>query len=314
MTLRIGTRGSALALAQAGALGDLITERTGIATELIPVTTHGDITRESLSNLGGTGVFASALREFLLAGECDLVVHSMKDLPTARYPGLTIGAVPPRADPRDTLCARDGLTLETLPQGARVGTGSPRRIAQLLSQRPDLDIRDIRGNVDTRLGFVADGELDAVVLAASGLARLGRSDAVTDHFTLARVPGAPAQGALAIEVRTASLSSATEDDLMTALAAIEDAPTHLAARAERAVLAQLEAGCAAPIGAYAEVVDGSLHLHAVVYSLDGTQSVSRANSARLAAGDELTVADTLGRALAEELLGAGAAEIAPLTA
>lgn len=314
MTLRIGTRGSALALAQAGALGDLITERTGIATELIPVTTHGDVTRESLSNLGGTGVFASALREFLLAGECDLVVHSMKDLPTAGYPGLTVAAVPPRADARDTLCARDGLTLATLPEGARVGTGSPRRIAQLLSQRPDLDIRDIRGNVDTRLGFVVDGELDAVVLAASGLARLGRSDAVTDHFSLADVPGAPAQGALAIEVRTASLTSDTEDDLLTALAAIEDAPTHLAARAERAVLAQLEAGCAAPIGAFAELVDGSLHLHAVVYSLDGARSVSRANSARLAAGDELTVADALGRALAEELLAAGAAEIAPLTA
>jgi hydroxymethylbilane synthase len=197
--IRVGTRGSALAVAQTTAIAERIAKAAGDAEiELVPVTTRGDTSRASLSEIGGEGVFATALRDSLLAGDCDLVVHSLKDLPTAEHEGLRLGAVPKRADARDALCARDGLTLETLPEGARVGTGSPRRIAQLRAARPDLEVLDLRGNVDTRLGKVADGELDAVVLAAAGLGRLGRLEAVTELLELAPWPTAPGQGALAI--------------------------------------------------------------------------------------------------------------------
>ncbi|MCP2032876.1 hydroxymethylbilane synthase [Okibacterium sp. HSC-33S16] len=324
MTLRVGTRGSALALAQAGDIAREITERTGVPTELVPVTTHGDVSRESLSSLGGTGVFASALREFLLAGNCDLVVHSMKDLPTAAYPGLRIGAVPVRADARDTLCARDGLTLATLPAGSRVGTGSPRRAAQLASRRQDIEIVDIRGNVDTRLNFVSSGELDAVVLAAAGLGRLGRSERVTEYFDLDSWPTAPAQGALAIEVRDEEHS----DDLARALASIQDEATHAAAVAERRILFRLEAGCAAPIGAHAVVENNSVTLHGAVYAPDGSGQLASTHSAvagapRTGAGEAedfvslssasiIETAEAVGTALADELLARGAAALAPL--
>ena len=273
MTLRIGTRGSALALAQCGDVAELITERTGIATELVPVTTHGDVSQASLSSLGGTGVFASALREALLAGVCDIVVHSMKDLPTAPYPGLVVAAVPEREDARDALCARDGLTLEALPTGARVGTGSPRRAAQLLAERSDLVVVDIRGNVGTRLGFVSSGELDAVVLAVAGLTRLGRTEAITEIFELDVWPTAAAQGALAVET-LATLDPHGGDDVARAVRAINNPDAFLAAHAERSVLAGLEAGCSAPVGASARVGDGTLSLTASVYAGDGSSAVS----------------------------------------
>lgn len=273
MTLRIGTRGSALALAQCGDVAELITERTGIATELVPVTTHGDVSQASLSSLGGTGVFASALREALRAGMCDVVVHSMKDLPTAAYPGLVVAAVPEREDARDALCARDGLTLADLPSDARVGTGSPRRAAQLLASRPDLVVVDIRGNVDTRLGFVSSGELDAVVLAVAGLTRLGRTEAITEVFELDVWPTAPAQGALAVETLE-TLDLTGDDDVARAIRAINDADAFVGAHAERSVLAGLEAGCSAPVGAYARISGGSLSLTASVYAGDGSSSVS----------------------------------------
>ncbi|MFU8947216.1 hydroxymethylbilane synthase [Mycetocola zhadangensis] len=324
MTLLVGTRGSALALAQAGDIAREITERTGVPTELVPVTTHGDVSRESLSSLGGTGVFASALREFLLAGKCDLVVHSMKDLPTAPYPGLRIGAVPVRADARDTLCARDGLSLDTLPEGARVGTGSPRRAAQLAARRPDLVIVDIRGNVDTRLNFVTSGELDAVVLAAAGLGRLGRTDRITEYFDLDSWPTAPAQGALALEVRDEEHS----DDLARALAAIQDDATHAAAVAERSILFRLEAGCAAPIGAHAVVSENSVELLGAVYAPDGSGELRSTGSGEVGVprtGDGeaedfvsfartsiIETAEDVGHALADELLARGAAALAPL--
>jgi hydroxymethylbilane synthase len=272
MTLRIGTRGSALALAQCGDVAELITERTGIATELVPVTTHGDVSQASLSSLGGTGVFASALREALLVGTCDIVVHSMKDLPTAPYPGLVIAAVPLREDARDALCARDGLTLEELPADARVGTGSPRRAAQLLARRPDLTVVDIRGNVDTRLGFVASGELDAVVLAVAGLSRLDRTAAITQIFELDEWPTAPAQGALAVET-VASFDRHGDGEIARAVRAINDADAFVAAEAERAVLAGLEAGCSAPVGASARVGEHGIRLTASVYAGDGSSSV-----------------------------------------
>ncbi|RLP82261.1 hydroxymethylbilane synthase [Mycetocola lacteus] len=311
--LRIGTRGSALALAQTGDIARAITAATGIETVLIPVTTHGDVTRASLASLGGTGVFASALRDFLLAGECDLVVHSMKDLPTAAAPGLAIGAVPERADARDALCARDGLTLAELPEGARVGTGSPRRIAQLRRRRPDLEIVDIRGNIDTRLGFVSSGELDAVVLAVAGLERLGRDGAITERFELSEWPPAPAQGALAIEVRAESVAAPVTDPIRAALNAIEHPETRAEAAAERAVLARLEAGCAAPIGAHALLSGGTLALHAAVYAPTGTDLRERTEGVAVSADTLLSVAAGLGSDLADALLADGAAEIAPLT-
>ncbi len=199
--IRVGTRASALAMAQTTQVAERLAKAAKAEIELVPVTTEGDTSRASLASLGGTGVFATALREALLRGECDVVVHSLKDLPTAEHQGLRLGAVPKRADARDALCARDGLTLATLPEGARVGTGSPRRIAQLRAARPDVVAVDIRGNVDTRLGKVESGELDAVILAAAGLGRLGRADAATELLPLDDWPTAAGQGALAIEVR-----------------------------------------------------------------------------------------------------------------
>ena len=311
--LRIGTRGSALAVAQTTHVAKAIARATGVDVELVTVTTQGDTSRESLSNLGGTGVFATALREALLADECDLLVHSLKDLPTAAAPGLVIGAVPKRADARDVLCARDGLTLETLPEGARVGTGSPRRIAQLKAQRPDLDVVDIRGDVDTRLGRVAEGDLDAVVLAAAGLSRLDRLDVATDYFPLSQFPTAPGQGALAIEVRAGDEKG--RGPIARALQAVDHVTTHATATAERAVLAGLEAGCAAPIGASALVEDGLLFLTATVYRPDGTERLTASHAATpdsFGAADLDEAARDVGARVVSELLEAGAAGLAPL--
>jgi hydroxymethylbilane synthase len=295
-TLRIGTRGSALALAQTQTMANALAAKTGATVEIITVRTEGDVSTQSLSTLGGTGVFAAALRDALLAGECDVVVHSLKDLPTAPVAGLVIGAIPKRADARDALCARDGLTLETLPEGARVGTGSPRRAAQLRARRPDIDVVDIRGNVDTRLRHVAEGTLDAVVLAAAGLGRLGRLDAVTEFLEVDAWPSAPGQGALALEVR------AGEEKLVSAL---NHATTRILVEAERHVLGLLEAGCAAPIGAHAMIDDGLLFLDARVYRPDGTEKLTSSHA--------LYVSDAVDPAReAKELLDNGAAEFAPL--
>lgn len=295
-TLRIGTRGSALALAQAGVVAQ------ALGGELVVIASEGDRSSASLAALGGTGVFAAALRDALLAGEVDAVVHSFKDLPTAPTAGLSVAAVPRRADPRDALCARDGMTLDTLPEGARVGTGSPRRRAQLAARRPDLDIVDIRGNVDTRLARLQEsGErgLDAVVLAAAGLERLGRLDAATQILGIDGWPTAPAQGALAVETRTGDERLAARIDHRT---------SHLAADAERGVLARLEAGCAAPIGAHAFVDDGMLFLSARVYRPDGGAQVTSAHAAYL----EDTTASEMAARVSDELLAAGAADLAPL--
>ncbi|MGN7799929.1 hydroxymethylbilane synthase [Leifsonia sp. 22587] len=311
--LRIGTRGSALAVAQTTAVAQSIARATGADVELVTVTTQGDTSRESLAQLGGTGVFATALRDALSAGHVDLVVHSLKDLPTAPAPGLVIGAIPKRADARDTLCARDGLTLETLPEGARVGTGSPRRVAQLKAQRPDLDIVDLRGNVDTRLGMVASGELDAVVLAAAGLSRLGRLDAVTDYFSLSLMPTAPGQGALALEVRAGDEKG--RGPIARALSAVDHVTSHASVVAERIVLAGLEAGCAAPIGATALVDDGLLFLTATVYRPDGSEHLTASHAATpdsLGAAHLDEAAHDVGDRVVAELLGAGAADLAPL--
>jgi hydroxymethylbilane synthase len=308
--IRIGTRASALAMAQTKQIAERLAKAAKADIELVPITTEGDVSHASLASLGGTGVFATALRDALLRGECDVVVHSLKDLPTAEHPGLRLGAVPKRADARDALCARDGLTLATLPEGARVGTGSPRRIAQLRAARPDVIAVDIRGNVDTRLGKVESGELDAVILAAAGLGRLGRADAATELLSLDEWPTAPGQGALAIEVRRERGDSALER----ALEAIDHGMTRATVLGERLVLAGLEAGCSAPVGVTSFVDDELLFLSANVYSADGTRRLTSSHAAtpesRSAADLAAAARDVADRVVAE-LLGNGAAELAP---
>lgn len=293
--MKLGTRGSALALAQSTP----VAEKLG--AELVTISTEGDRSTESLASLGGTGVFASALRDALIAGEVDVVVHSLKDLPTAPHPGLVVAAIPKRADARDALCARDGLTLDTLPEGARVGTGSPRRAAQLHSRRPDLEVLDIRGNVDTRLGKVTAGDLDAVILAAAGLGRLGRLDAATELLDIDGWPTAPGQGALAIEVR------AGDEKLVSAL---EHRPTRTVVEAERRVLALLEAGCSAPVGAHALIEDGMLFLSARVYGPDSHITSSHA----LYVADVPDPAGDVAARVAKELFDLGAAALMGATA
>ncbi|WP_448630808.1 hydroxymethylbilane synthase [Cellulomonas soli] len=320
--VRVGTRASTLALTQTGHVANALAALAGpdgLDVETVRVRTDGDRLTGSLASLGGTGVFVTALRDALLERRCDVAVHSLKDLPTGPADGLALGAVPRREDPADVLCARDGLTLATLPAGARVGTGSPRRAAQLLAARPDLHVVDIRGNVDTRLRRVAPGDLDAVVLARAGLARLGRLDAVTQTFDPTLMAPAPGQGALAVEVRGEDAEGSTP--LAQALRGLDHRPTRLAVIAERALLARLEAGCAAPVGALARLADDgrTLHLDAVVARTDGTQVLRRRATTPL---DEATAdataaehaAHELGRTLAEQLLSAGAADLADLGA
>ncbi|MEU1086718.1 hydroxymethylbilane synthase [Streptomyces sp. NPDC005576] len=306
--LRLGTRRSKLAMAQSGLIAEAVSEVTGRAVELVEITTYGDVSREDLAQIGGTGVFVAALREALLRGEVDFAVHSLKDLPTAQPEGLVLAAVPVREDPRDVLVARDGLTFEELPAGARVGTGSPRRMAQLnayaRSHGLSIETVPIRGNVDTRIGFVRDGELDAVVLAAAGLSRLGRTDEVTDFLSPDTVLPAPGQGALAIEC------AATSAGLAAALAELDDPYTRVAVTAERSLLAALEAGCSAPVGALADLlVDGQavneLRLRGVVGSTDGSSLVQLSTTGPVPTSHDDAAA--LGRELASEMLAKGAA-------
>ncbi|HVE63475.1 MAG TPA: hydroxymethylbilane synthase [Mycobacteriales bacterium] len=295
--LRLATRRSALALAQAGGVAATLIAAFGRDVELVEITTAGDVSTSAIEQIGGTGVFVTALRDAVLAGDVDLAVHSYKDLPTAAAPGLAIAAVPPRADPRDVLCCPAGRTLGELPSGARIGTGSPRRAAQLRALGLGLEIVPIRGNVDTRLKKAIDGEVDAVVLAHAGLQRLDRLDAVTEVLDPIQLLPAPAQGALALECRS--------DDavLLELLAELDDPVSRATVDAERAVLAALEAGCTAPVGALADVADDELYLRAAVCAPDGSDVMRRS------AMGPLTDPHVLGRALASELLDDGAAEL-----
>lgn len=306
--LRLGTRRSKLAMAQSGLVAEAVREVTGRAVELVEITTYGDTSREHLAQIGGTGVFVAALREALARGEVDFAVHSLKDLPTSQPDDLVLAAVPQREDPRDALVARDGLTFEQLPDGARIGTGSPRRMAQLNAYARSHGLRietvPIRGNVDTRIGFVRDGELDAVVLAAAGLSRLGRSGEVTDFLPVDTVLPAPGQGALAIEC------AASSADLAAALAELDDPYTRVAVTTERALLAALEAGCSAPVGALADLlVDGQvvneLRLRGVVGTTDGSSLVQLSTTGPVPTSHDDAAA--LGRELAAEMLAKGAA-------
>ena len=292
--LRLGTRRSALAKAQAGGVAATIVATLGRDVELVEITTEGDRSDTAVARLGGTGVFVTALREALRAGEIDLAVHSYKDLPTAPDDALAIVAVPPREDPRDVLCSPAGLTLGELPSGAKVGTGSPRRAAQLLALGLGLEVVPIRGNVDTRLKKAIDGEVDAVVLARAGLARLDRLDAVTEVLDPIQMLPAPAQGALAVECRVGELAE---------LGALDDPETRACVAAERALLRALEAGCTAPVGALADLADDELYLRGIACAPDGSDAVKQSLTG------PMTDPEGLGERLAAILLEDGAAEL-----
>ena len=305
-TLRIGTRASRLATTQSEHVAALIRDLLGRETELVEISTEGDRSQAAgtpLEEAGGTGVFVSALRDAVLDGRVDLAVHSLKDLPTAAAAGIRLAAVPVREDPRDVVVARDGLTIGELPVGSRVGTGSPRRAAQLHALGLGLDVVPVRGNVDTRIDKVRTGDYDAVVLARAGLARLGRLEEASEVLDPLQMLPAPGQGALAVECA----DTPTGRGLAKELAALDDPRTRAAVDAERAVLATLEGGCSAPIGALAEVVEGDdgdeLWVRAVALSRDGQLSVRRS-----ATGDP-DDATGLGNRLAGEMLADGAGQL-----
>ncbi len=302
--IRIGTRGSLLATTQAGTIRDALQQR-GHAAELVIVKTAGDESSAPIADLG-VGVFTAALREAIADGSVDVAVHSYKDLPTAPDPRLTIAAVPRREDPRDALVARDGLVLGELPVGSVIGTSSPRRTAQLRALGLGLEIRPLRGNLDTRLNRVSNGDLDGVVVARAGLTRIGRVAAVTETLEPVQMLPAPAQGALAVECR------AGDSELVALLAELDDADTRAAVTAERILLAELEAGCSAPVGAIAEVVESideegnvfeELSLRGCVATLDGSD-VIRASGI----GTPERAAE-LGLSVAAELFELGAREL-----
>ncbi|WP_129359971.1 MULTISPECIES: hydroxymethylbilane synthase [Micrococcaceae] len=317
----VGTRASALATTQSQHVADMLVD-AGVNAELKTVTTTGDVISGPLAQLGGTGVFAAALRQELLGGAVDVAVHSLKDLPTKDlFDGKLSLIYPPRGDSRDVLVGRDGMTLDELPEGATIGTGSPRRAAQVRALRPDCVVTDIRGNVGTRLSRVrglehyaskdkgvgrgTHGDLDAVVLAAAGLARLGLSEVVTEFLDPTRFLPAAGQGCLAVEYRTHE----TAPQIMAGLAKIDDSQTRIAVLAERSLLFRLEAGCAAPVGAHAQITDGKLRLDAVVAHPSGTETLREHMSAE--ADDEAAI--HLGTKVAELLLERGADRFTELT-
>lgn len=292
--LAIGTRGSLLATTQSGHVRDALAAN-GYKAQLHIVTTVGDVNMAPVERIG-VGVFTQALRDALMNRECDIAVHSFKDLPTAADPRFTL-IVPKRADMRDCLIARDGMTLAQLPPGAVIGTGAPRRIAQLKALRPDIVTRPLRGNIDTRMAKVTSGELDAVVLAYAGLSRVGRAEAASEVFDPTVFVPAPAQGALAVECRA-------DDDLArAAIESIADPEAMTCATAERVVLNRLEAGCSAPVAAFSTIDAGQLHVTGAVVSLDG-QVVLTATETGL---PEQSV--TVGEAVAQALVDQGAAAI-----
>lgn len=290
--LRMGTRRSLMATTQSGLVAARLTELTGRAVELVGVTTFGDVTRAVLTQLGGTGVFVSALRDKLIEGEIDFAVHSLKDLPTTPDPRVVIAAIPPRDDHRDALVST--AKLADLPPGAKIGTGSPRRVAQLRVLRPDLEYVPIRGNADTRIAKVTSGELQGIVLAAAGLGRLGREAEISQIFEVEEMLPAPGQGALAVECL------AGRADLIEVLSVLDDARTRAAVTAERAVLNALEAGCAAPVGAYSADRGQDLFLTAAVVAVDGRRAVRKSTAGTSSAPMDL------GRDLAAEMIAEGA--------
>ncbi|BDB61902.1 MULTISPECIES: hydroxymethylbilane synthase [Rhodococcus] len=302
--LRIGTRGSVLATTQAGTVRDALIA-AGRPAELVVITTKGDVTPGPVQRIG-VGVFTAELREALLAGEVDVAVHSYKDLPTFQDPRLVVAAVPEREDPRDALVARDGLVLGELPPGSKVGTSAPRRRAQLAALGLGLQIEPLRGNIDTRIGKVDSGELDAIVIARAGLSRIGRLDRVTESLEPVQMLPAPSQGALAVECRS------DDPEMIELLAGLDHAPSRAAVVAERSLLAELEAGCTAPVGAIADVVESldddgrvieELSVRGCAAAMDGSDVL------RASAVGAPEKAEELGRRVARELLELGAREL-----
>lgn len=302
--IRIGTRGSLLATTQAGTIRDQIIAR-GRPAELVIISTEGDRSAKPVAEIG-VGVFTAALREAIADARVDMAVHSYKDLPTAQDARFVIAAVPPREDPRDALVARDGLVLGELPAGSVIGTSSVRRAAQLRALGLGLEIRPLRGNLDTRLSRVSSGDLDAIVVARAGLARLGRLGDVSETLEPVQMLPAPAQGALAVECR------AGDTALATLLAELDDADSRAAVTAERVLLAELEAGCSAPVGAIAEVVESidddgrifdELSLRACVAAADGSDVI------RVSGIGTPGRAAELGLSVAAELFELGAREV-----
>lgn len=294
--LTIGTRGSTLALWQADYVAELLRRnQPGLSIEIQIIKTKGDLVRDrALSQVGGKGLFVKEIEQALLSGDIDLAVHSLKDMPTEQPEGLTLGAILDRADPRDALVVRDEeQSLATLPSGARVGTSSLRRRSQVLSVRPDLQILDLRGNVDTRLRKLREGQYEAVVLAAAGLVRLGHTGAIRQILPVEVMLPAVGQGALCVEARAG--------DQVTGrlLSRLDHRPTRQATQAERSFLKRLEGGCQVPIGAFAEVGGDRLHLRGLIASLDGRRLVR--DEIQGLASD----AEGIGRELAERILGAG---------
>ncbi len=292
--VRIATRRSPLALTQTNAVAAAVAAATGDIVETVDMDSLGDRSTAPLRDFGGAGVFVAAVREAVLAGRADLAVHSLKDLPTAQHPALALLAVPRREDPEDALVSTGGTLME-LPPGARVGTGSPRRRAQLLALRPDLDVADIRGNVDTRLRRVDSGDYAAVVLARAGLNRLGLAHRITELLAPGQMLPAPGQGALAVECATASLGRFGR-----LVAALDDADTRAAVTLERAALSRLEAGCSAPMGAHAAMSGGKLSARVAVFAEDGRTAL------RTEVCGVPSDAAALGARAAEDLLDLGA--------
>ena len=302
--IRIGTRGSLLATTQAGTIRDQLVAR-GHDAELVIISTEGDRSSAPIAEIG-VGVFTAALREAIADGRVDMAVHSYKDLPTAADARFVIAAVPPREDPRDALVARDGMVLGELPVGSVIGTSSIRRAAQLRALGLGLEIRPLRGNLDTRLNRVSSGDLDGILVARAGLARLGRLGDVTETLEPVQMLPAPAQGALAVECRSGDTA------LVALLAELDDPDSRAAVTAERVLLAQLEAGCSAPVGAIAEVVESidddgrvfeELSLRACVAAVDGSDVIRASGIGSPGRAAEL------GLSVAAELLELGAREV-----
>lgn len=290
---RLGTRGSNLARWQADWAAGRLRE-LGYTVEIVFITTKGDVNQGPLGQIGGQGVFTKGIQQALLDDEIDFAVHSLKDLPTEAVEGLTLAAVPARASCGDALISKSGLPLEELPKAARIGTGSKRRQSQLLHARPDIQVSDIRGNVETRLRKLDEGQFDAIVLAEAGLVRLGLADRITQILPRSVMLPAVGQGALGLEAR------ADDQRTIDALTRLNERETEASVIAERSLLATLRAGCLAPVGAWGRVDSGQLELDAVVLSEDGQE--------RLAVNvvGDVTAAESLGKQAAEALIEKGA--------
>lgn len=294
--LRIGTRGSQLARTQSALAAKLIEQATGLPTELVVVRTEGDDLSIPLDAPSRPGAFVARLRDVLLAGDVDIAVHSFKDLPFAPMPGLAIAAVPKRACALDALVSRDGLGLAQLAQGARIGTSSPRRAKALLRYRNDFEIVPIRGNVDSRVRKVHDGLVDAAILAAAGLERLGRADEITELIPAQVIVPAPAQGALAIEMRL-------DDPIFTKVVTIDHLASRIEVAAEREVLGGVQATCTTAVGAYSQLSDSTLSLLGDLSDHLGIEHARVTDTIQLSRVDQLDAARGLGRLVAQQLLG-----------